>query len=185
MTYPLASPLSMYSGRWYAMPHARSSGTLAVTALRCYFHTIYVPTRTRFSNIGCATSAGVGATNGRVGLYTMRDGKPFLKVFESASFATTGIGALSSAFTGPAGSGGTYLEPGHYFGAFCSDGAPTLRVVVPSVDTSFGIATLTTTTNVSQYMYAALASLSMPADASGSSFTFVTGNPPGVLLQVA
>ena len=185
MSLTAGSPLSLYSGQWYAMPHARSGGTLTVTALRCYFHTIIVPSRTRFSAIGCATSAGVAATNGRVGLYTMREGKPHLKVFESASFATTGTGALSNAFTGPHGSGGTYLDAGYYFGAFCSDGAPTLRVVLSSVDTAFGIASLTTTTNVQQYMYAGLASLSMPADASGLSFTFVTGNPPGVLLQVA
>lgn len=185
MSFPVPTDLTLYSGQWYCLPYGRSSGTLVVTALRCYFYPIWVPARTRFTAIGFATSAGVAATSARVGLYSIKDGKPGLKIFESASQATTGIGAISVTLTGPAGDSGLTLDAGWYFVAFCSDGAPTIRVVVGDVKVSFGIATLTTTTNVSNYIYTALGSLSLPTDASGSSFTFVTGNPPGVLLQPA
>lgn len=182
MTWPVERTMSIAPGVWWAYPHGRSTGA-AVTALRCYFGWVWIPGRTKFSQIGVDVTSGSGGTNLQLGIYTTRAGLPDRPVFRSASTSSASTATVAIDLTGPSGSG-IYLDAGYYFLAVCSDGTPSIRNYLPGVAGQTGYATLAATT-ANTHMYTALGSLSLPDQANGLTYTQATGNFPGAMLLAA
>lgn len=170
------------SGAYWAWPHTRGGGA-AVTALRCYFHWLWIPTKQRYSHIGINVTSGAALSLAQIGLYNAINGVPFLPLFRSASVSTASNGDVEVALTGPSGAG-MYLDAGYYFAAFCCDGTPNIRNHLSSGPGGIGYATLATTT-INTFMHATLGSLSLPDRADGLTYTQASGSFPGVMLKAA